>query len=82
MRTPPIVSLMALLILLAILHEAWPELVPAYLGLALLYLVLTHVDRAQELLRAGPAGLARILPPSPPAAPAGGGGRPAQLVSA
>jgi hypothetical protein len=83
MGTPPIVGIMAGLILLAILHEVWPDLVPAYLGLALLYLALTHVDRAQALLRAGPAGLARLLTPSPSpgAGPAGGGGRPAQLVS-
>lgn len=82
MRPPPIVSILALLVLLAVLNEWWPELIPAYLVLAALYLALTHVERAQELLRAGPAGLARLLTPTQPATgPAGGGGRPAQLVS-
>lgn len=82
MGTPPIISVMALLILLALLHEWWPELVPAYLALAALYLAVTHVGRMEDLLRAGPAGLARLLGSSPSPAPAGGGGRPAQLVSA
>jgi hypothetical protein len=83
MGTPPILSVMAALVLLALIHELWPELIPAYLGLIVLYLVLTHVEATQQLLRAGPAALARLLAPQPSStAPAGGGGRPAQLVSA
>lgn len=85
MRTPPIVGILSALVLLAVIHEWWPELIPAYLGLVALYLMLTNIDRARALLQAGPEALARALQPRAVAGaprPSGVGGGPARLVSA
>ncbi len=64
-RLPPAITALVFLGLLAVLQEAWPQLVPAFLALAALYLLATNVDRAQELLRSFPRSLGAVLAPRP-----------------
>ena len=64
-RLPPAIAVLVFLGLLAVLQEVWPSLVPAFLGLAALYLLATNVERAQELLRSFPRSLGAVLQPQP-----------------
>lgn len=67
LRLPRIVDILAALTLLYLVNREAPRILPAVLGLIILYALLTNVPRAVALIDQGQSSLGRVIRPDPAA---------------
>lgn len=74
-HVPRIVQLLSAVALLVWVNREAPRILPAILSLVVLYVALTNLQRAEELVGIAEDGLGRLIHPSTPPRASGAGTR-------